>query len=257
MIEKYEELISDNYDCYIVGSDQIWRPKYFPNIGNAFLKFTKDINVKRIAYAASFGTDDWEYTNKQTKECSSLLNKFNAISVREKYGLLQIKKYFHCKGTHVLDPTMLLDVEDYIKIIDLEKTSNSKGNLLVYILDGSEEKEKLVRLVANKKLIPFNVNSRVEDVLALLSERIQLPVETWLRGFYDAEFIITDSFHACVFSIIFNKPFLVIGNRDRGLTRIESLLEDFDMLDRLCFLKDDLIYQRIENVINWNIVNKK
>lgn len=118
-----------------------------------------------------------------------------------------------------------------------KKTSNSKGNLLVYILDESEEKEKLVRLVANKKLIPFNVNSRVEDILALLSERIQLPVETWLRGFYDAEFIITDSFHACVFSIIFNKPFLVIGNRDRGLTRIESLLEDFDMLDRLCFFK--------------------
>lgn len=98
---------------------------------------------------------------------------------------------------------MLLDVEDYIKIIDLEKTSNSKGNLLVYILDESEEKEKLVRLVANKKLIPFNVNSRVEDILALLSERIQLPVETWLRGFYDAEFIITDSFHACVFFQLF------------------------------------------------------
>ena len=60
-------------------------------------------------------------------------------------------------------------------------------------------------------------------------------VEQWLRGFYDAEFVVTDSFHACVFSIIFNKPFIVIGNAERGLTRFESLLRVFGLEDHLLY----------------------
>jgi hypothetical protein len=66
-----------------------------------------------------------------------------------------------------------------------------------------------------------------------LEKRIQPPVESWLRAFYDSEFIVTDSFHACVFSILFHKQFLVIGNKDRGLARIHSLLSMFGLEDRL------------------------
>ena len=62
-----------------------------------------------------------------------------------------------------------------------------------------------------------------------MTERKQPPVEQWLKDFQDAKFVITDSFHATVFSILFGKPFIVIGNKERGLSRIDSLLKMFGL----------------------------
>ena len=100
-------------------------------------------------------------------------------------------------------------------------------------------------------LTPFRVNSKANGLHASIRERIQPPVEAWLRGFYDAEFVVTDSFHACVFSIIFGKPFIVIGNKDRGMARFESLLKMFGLENRMIY--DDLSV--INNLIEWEIVN--
>lgn len=72
----------------------------------------------------------------------------------------------------------------------------------------------------------------MEDWSAPLAERIQPPVEQWLRGFMDAELVVTDSFHACVFSILFHKPFVVVGNKERGLARVKSLLKMFGLEER-------------------------
>lgn len=110
----------------------------------------------------------------------------------------------------------------------------SKGNLLCYILDETEEKKALIKRIADEKgLKPFNVKSQSDDINSPVSERIQPPLEQWLRGFYDAEFVVTDSFHACVFSILFNKPFIVYGNIERGLSRFTSFLEIFGLKDVL------------------------
>lgn len=92
------------------------------------------------------------------------------------------------------------------------------------------EKEKFVEQVASQlNLKPFSVNELVKttDGLAKVS------VETWLRGFYDAKYVIADSFHACVFAILFNKPFAVILNEDRGSSRFYSLLSMFGLEDRI------------------------
>lgn len=222
-------LHSNEFDAIIVGSDQIWRPKYYPKIENAFLDFTKKWNIKRIAYAASFGTDKWEYTSTQTNKCKKLIQKFNAISVRESSAVDLCKRYFNTKALHVLDPTMLLNKEDYIKLFEAVQTPQSPGNLLVYILDETPDKTSLINNIAQKKgLTPFRVNSQIGNPNAPLKKRIQPSVEQWIRGFYDAEFVITDSFHACVFSILFGKPFIVYGNEGRGLTRFESLLSTFE-----------------------------
>ena len=75
--------------------------------------------------------------------------------------------------------------------------------------------------------------ARLKDICAPLAERIQPPVEQWLRGFMDAEFVVTDSFHACVFSILFGKPFIAIGNAGRGLSRFTSLLGMLGLESRL------------------------
>ena len=253
IVDDFSDIEETDFDAIVVGSDQIWRPKYFSNIEHAYLDFPEGWNIKRIAYAASFGTDEWEYMMEQTNRCAKLLDAFNAVSVREKSGVVLCREHFGVKAKHVLDPTMLLLSDDYIKLFETAGTPESKGTLLCYILDETPEKTALVNKIAKERnLIPFRVNSKSENIMAPLSERIQLPVEQWLRGFYDAEFVVTDSFHACVFSILFNKPFIVYGNAARGLSRFTSLLETFELNDRL--FSDWIGIQSLYN-INWSKVN--
>lgn len=253
----YSNIKENQFDAFIVGSDQVWRPIYFgPDIiTNAYLSFAKDWNVKRISYAASFGTEEWEYTQEQTVECKRLLKNFKAVSVRENSAKDLCKKYFDVDATHVLDPTMLLDSTDYIRLFETTNTPKSNGSIMCYILDSNNEKEKAISYIENYlNLKSFSVNSKYEIKNAPIEERIQPPVENWLRGFYDAEFVITDSFHACVFSILFEKTFIVYGNKKRGMTRFQSLLNIFGLENRLI-----TEYKEVEKVINtpinWSKVN--
>ena len=256
-IKDFSNFKEEDFDIIIVGSDQVWRPKYFfSKIENAYLDFAREWKIKRIAYAASFGTEEWEYTEKQTNNCATLLKKFNAVSARESSAVQLCNDNFGVKAEHVLDPTMLLLKEDYIKLFKDYNATQSDGNLFCYILDDGEEKKSIIDCVAKEKgLNPFYVNSRYDDHNAPLKERIQQPVEKWLRAFYDAEFVITDSFHACVFSIIFNKPFIVYGNRERGLARFKSLLSIFGLEERIVSTKEESI-KAISEPIDWERVNE-
>lgn len=229
-------------NAIVVGSDQIWRKQYFcemigGGIENAFLSFTKGWNIKRLSYAASFGTDEWEYSKEETELCKHYLQFFNAVGVREKSGVELCGKWLNRKDAkHVLDPTFLLQQDDYLKLIEKAKVPISDGKLMVYVLDDSLEKKELVNRIAQERgLKPFRTNQS-DDKLKNNPNSAQPPLENWLRGFIDADFIVTDSFHACVFSIIFKKSFVVVGNTKRGMSRFESLLTMFSMQDHL--LKD-------------------
>lgn len=244
----------EDFDAIVVGSDQIWRPKYYPEIENAFLAFTKGWNIKRIAYAPSFGTNNWEYTTTQTVKCGNLLKDFHAVSVREKSAISLCTSNFTVTPVHVLDPTMLLNKEDYLKVSNYEGRRNR--GVLTYILDETVDTTRLVKEVSNVYDWPiFRTNSRTEDKSAPLNERIAPPVEEWINGFADADFVITDSFHACVFSILFNKPFLVFGNKSRGLARFSSLLSIFDLENRLVLSYDKTVLEKTKGEINWKKVN--
>lgn len=242
---KISALREKDYDMIIVGSDQVWRPCYnnsfYNSIENSFLDFAQSWNIKRIAYAASFGTDEWEFTEEETKKCAALAKLFDAVSVREMSGIGLCRDKLGVDAVHVLDPTLLLDREDYVSLIEKNgRTIRPKGQLMCYILDETKEKKDLIALIADtKNLIPFRANARIDDATATLSEKVQPPVEQWLRDFQEAEFVVTDSFHACVFSIIFNKPFVVVGNKKRGMSRFQSLLETFGLKDHLLFSIDD------------------
>lgn len=255
IVNDFSELKESDFDAIVVGSDQIWRPKYFNgNIEDAYLKFAEGWNIKRIAYAASFGTDEWEYTAAQTKECARLLKQFDAVSVREASGVDLCRKHFGVEARHVLDPTMLLSAEDYIRLFETAGTPKSPGTLLCYILDETPEKATLIeRIAKERKLATFRINSKVEDKTAPITERIQPPVEQWLRGFHDAELVVTDSFHACVFSILFHKPFFVVGNKKRGLSRFTSLLGMFGLEDRLISTVTET--DSFETEIQWDSID--
>ena len=255
----YSNIKQGDFDAFVVGSDQVWRPKYFGQniISNAFLSFAKDWDVKRISYAASFGTEEWEYTEAQTSECKDWTKKFDAVSVRESSAVKLCKEHLDVDALHVLDPTMLLSAADYIQLFKEANTPRSSGSLMCYILDETEDKQKVVsNLEETLHLTAFSVNSKYEVRTAPLEERIQPPVEAWLRGFYDAEFVVTDSFHACVFSILFEKPFIVYGNKNRAMARFHSLLSIFGFENRLVTSSAEA--KKVISVpIDWSLVNTK
>lgn len=224
------ELKETDFDAIVVGSDQIWRPIYYANINNAYLDFAKDWKqLKRIAYAPSFGTDRWEYTEEQTKQIAELLHMFDAISVREESGIDLCQRHLGVKAILVLDPTMLLSREDYCNLINKSDTEAPSGGLLKYILDESDQLTELLSFISNEKQIDaFSVKAKSFLEGSKAQDCICPSIETWLRGFRDAKFVVTDSFHACVFSMIFNKPFCVVGNKSRGMARFNSLLKMFN-----------------------------
>ena len=155
-VGKLLDLKENNFDAFVVGSDQVWRPMYYPTkIENAYLDFARDWNVKRMAYAASFGTSDWEYTAGQTRRCRELLRKFDVVSVREESAVGLCRKFLGVNASHVLDPTMLLDVQDYIDLVESANVPKSKGTLLYYILDETKPTTDLISRLADKTVDSF------------------------------------------------------------------------------------------------------
>ena len=233
--ELYKQL---GYDLYIVGSDQVWRKKIAAiyGIDTFFFDFLPQYS-SRIAYGVSFGTDSNELTDADIKRLLPLYEHFKAVSVREPSGLQLIDSYGWNKQKvdWVVDPTLLLDRNDYKKLITDGKTIKPKGNMFCYILDNSEDKQEIIRAEAQKRhLKPFCLG---------LSEPAS--IEQWLRNFSDSEFVITDSYHGLVFSIIFNKPFILIRNQFRGNTRFNAIFE-------LCDLHSD-----DGSNLDWHVVNEK
>ena len=245
-------------DAIIVGSDQVWRPYYSPYQPNYFLDFlSEDSPVKRISYAASFGGDDWTFSEELTNQCAVLLKRFNSVSVREQSGIHLCKKHFGVDAVQVLDPTMLLEPMDYKALVSKNKAII--GNLFCYVLDRSVQKKKIIQLIADKTgLKPFESMPMLSDstwnLYGEIDKCVYPPVEDWLSSFMEAEMVITDSFHGTVFSIIFNKPFWVIGNEGRGMARFNSLLSMFNLEDRLVNASS-LDKEKLLATIDWGSVN--
>ena len=251
--EEWNEGLAKDYDAVVVGSDQVWRPIYSPDVTRFFTAFLGHSDICRIAYAASFGVDVNEFSNEQIACGREYLKLFSGISVREESSIRLCKELFDVQTSQALDPTMLLRREDYQRLAST--APQSPGNLMVYVLDRTEEKDAFIAEFAEKRgLVPFYTNSKVEmswDVDLPIGERKQPPLETWLKGFADAEFVLTDSFHACVFSILFHKPFGVFVNLERGLSRIESLLQPLDLMDR-CIIDAPV---DLDKPIDWNLID--
>lgn len=251
--EEWNEGLAREYDVIVVGSDQVWRPNYTSDVTRFFTAFLGHSDICRIAYAASFGVDVNEFSDEQLACGREYLKLFSAISVREESGIRLCKELFDVQACQVLDPTMLLRREDYQRFTST--APQSPGNLMVYVLDRTEEKDAFISGFAEKRgLVPFYANSKTEipwDVDIPIGERKQPPLETWLRGFADAEFVLTDSFHACVFSILFHKPFGVFVNLERGLSRIESLLRPLGLMDR-CITDAPV---DLDRSIDWKLID--
>jgi len=208
-----------DFDMFLVGSDQVWRRSMSSKFPFESMFFNWVQNKPKIAYGVSFGIDHHEIPETELPNLSKLYKTFNAVSVRESTAtaILSSLNWTTPKAELVLDPTLLLDREEYLKLIANGNTADSKGNLFCYILDTKESIRKLIQTEAFKKnLQPFYWG---------IDNNTTCSIEQWLKSFVDAQYVITDSFHGCIFSIIFNKPFMLIKNERRGMARFNSLFK--------------------------------
>lgn len=250
---EFDKTVNDEkFDAFIVGSDQCWRPCYSANIANYFLDFAAEKDVKRIAYAASFGVDVWEYTDEQTRLAAKLAKEMDAVSVREASGQKLCKKYLGVDASWVMDPTLLLGKAGFQQFVNHE--ASSEGFITEYLLEDSDETAAL-REEAKKQLgvtvCKDNNKSKVFKRLTPLSRYKNISVEEWITNIACAKFVITDSFHGAVFALMFNVPFVVRLNEVRGNARIESLLRDFKLENCICKSSDFKI-----PAIDWDSVNR-
>ncbi|NBN70025.1 polysaccharide pyruvyl transferase family protein [Proteus sp. G2618] len=247
--ELYKYFLSNKFDACIVGSDQVFAKLGYSNFENVYSLGFLNKNIIKLSYAASFGGDKFLGDVEKIKYHSDNLKKFRKISVREKSGIKICQNTFGVDAVHVLDPTMVIDKNYYINLISSNEYEKKEKELFAYILDNTNEKEEIVSNIAEIK--QYSVK-KVSD--GNLSTNV-LSMEDWLGNIYNSEYIITDSFHGCVFCIIFNKPFNCIINNKRGADRFLSLLSLFGLEDRI--LIDGYSEKNTNTDIDWEMVNSK
>lgn len=247
---NYEELKKNppQADVYIAGSDQIWNTLFQNGRDAAFYLDFVPKTSKRFAYAASFATKD------VTEECRSfvikMLQNFDAISIRESISLPLLESLGRNDGIAVCDPVFLLSREQWNSIISSNRIHEKF--LLVYDTEGSEKIKIIAKKLAKAK------NLKIYNVSA--SKLSYTDKDLWASGpldfiqlIRDSQFVISNSFHASAFSMIFERDFCVV-NRSEGINeRMNSLLSDFGLSERLVNNYSD----ELMSSINYHDINKK
>ena len=207
-LEKY------GIEALIVGSDQVWRYSYNSHyIEDMYLEFAKDFRCPKVAYGASFGVEQWNYPESRSEEVRKLAKQFNAVSVREDSGVALCRDGLGIEAVTVLDPTLLLKMSDYDKFC-FAPTPYEQAYLAAYVLDITEEKKDYINKVAEAKGLKVKMMTVSEAGVS---------IESWLSSIRNADYVITDSYHGSLFSIIFGKQFETLINTKRGADRFYSL----------------------------------
>jgi hypothetical protein len=245
-------------DIYISGSDQVWNPDSLllnntnSQVNSYFLNFG-DTGKKRIAYAASFGKE--RVADDFIQAITPLLKRFDYVSVREKSGV-DICRQCGVKAEWVPDPTMLLSVDDYRALYPLANQSNNeRPYCLLYMLSNEcDFSTKAIYAWAKKKKIKvlyITGNSKYDGY-----KKIYATVPQWLYLIDKAEYVITNSFHCSVFSLLFKKKFGILplkGNFIGLNSRFGSLFEVFGIEQRFVdnsftVLDTDIDWKKVEDM---------
>lgn len=257
--EKYTEptpfyVATQNYnlaysDYYIVGSDQVWNPE-FQRLSK--LDLLTEVNCgKKISLAASFGVSSINNINKDILKES--LNKFDYISVREDSGSTIISEILGKKPYVLVDPTMMLSAEEWSNI-EKKVATPDEGYVLTYFLGNiTDERMMAINNFADKngcKVIHLGKRDFTNYYSSGPDEFIYL--------IHHANYICTDSFHACVFSLIFKRPFIAFTRYDNKIgdmtTRLSCLLKQFNINQTLIndneLIEPSYDYEQIEKILS-------
>jgi Polysaccharide pyruvyl transferase. len=229
------------YSYYIVGSDQIWNPvitcglrkEYFGAFGNRYKK-------KVIAYAASLG--GVKLAAEYEEQLAELLSHVDAVSVREEEAVSYIQKFYQGEVLAVLDPVFLLEKEQWQEI---EKIREEDGYVLVYLTEENRELDDYAERLARKRnlaVIELGLNKRKTD-MRWRTDYTAGPAE-FLGYIHKADYVVTNSFHAIAFSILYRKQFIAFVHRTFG-SRTQNILNICGLENRI-YRTDADIDSRIE-----------
>lgn len=253
-------------DTFLVGSDQLFNWFLALECGGYtyFLDFAAP-EKKKIAYATSFG-DGYCFFKKEYFDCKPLLQRFDAISVRENSYLDIVNKEFDISATDTLDPVFLLENEEYEKLAGASLLDKDVG-ILAYILNMTQEKKEILEHLAKKlgKKVTFITDAAQGMYNQAKNFKIRgmhdnVSIYDWLHCFKYADYVFTDSFHGMCFSIIFKKDFVCLFNKGRGLSRFYPLLSKFGLEKRgfdeaADILSSDKIFSPVDYTFVYAVLN--
>lgn len=226
----FQEL-KDRYDIFCIGSDQVWNPEWYDDVKKEVYLLTFARPEQKVCMAPSFGVDqlpeEWEGWFREQ------LMTFPRLAVRERSGAELIRRLTGRDAMVMLDPTMMLPAEKWRKIASPSPArTDGERYLLTYFLGRQQPdaRKQIEAIAAGENLRVLNLNSPAEEELFSTD-----PAE-FLDLMDHAELVCTDSFHACVFSVLFDKPFLVYRRVDdyRDMfSRIDGLLTLLQLRQRL------------------------
>lgn len=233
--EKYnssaEEKIQD--DVYVCGSDQIWNPKITYGLDPMYFAYPMNKNAIKISYAASIGLSD---ISDYAEEFKKYLEALDVISVREVSAQKMLNEITDKKVSVVLDPTLLLKKEDWISLFE-DREKPKDPYILVYSLKVDEEMVKYARELSDEKGLPvifFDLRKRYGK--NSISKFTADPID-FIYYLYHADYVVTNSFHGTVFSVIFEKKFVCVPMQGTS-SRMIDLLNTIGLNNRL--INDDL-----------------
>ncbi|TXK82504.1 polysaccharide pyruvyl transferase family protein [Paenibacillus sp. N3.4] len=214
-------------DAYLCGSDQIWNCLHKNGKDPAFyLDFVPDEKIK-AAYAASFATDS--ISDEYQPLVKERVERLDAIGVREKSGVEILSRLNINKANHVVDPVFLLDKRDWDQLGNKEFPDQY---ILIYDFDSSSLIKKIAMEVAKEK--GYKIYTLHSGKLKYADKYFTMDgPETFVSLVKNAQFIISNSFHAAVFSILYEKPFVIVNRTEAINTRMRDLLDDLQLKDRL------------------------
>ena len=237
-IRKY--IKKNDFDVVFVGSDQVWKKEFAVKYGYTYFLDFVPVDVKKVAYAVSLGTNSWKYDKLQTEKIKKYVSSYKGFSVRESDAVEVCKNNLEIIPTHVLDPTMLLDTSDYTSLLSSRPTS--KKYIFVYWLWNKEQINKTVSEI--KRKTDYEI---IE--LSMLEGTNFMSVEDWISHIKYAEIVITDSFHGCVFSLLFNKTVSYVFSNHIFDNRRASLFSMFDIDSKKIFSEKDEEYKKINALL--------
>jgi hypothetical protein len=253
--KKMLEKSNLKYDVIIAGSDQIWNKNIVGELSDIYtLNFR--CSAKKISYAASIG--DISQIKKNKNEYKSKLKNISALSVRESDAQQELEKTLKKDIKCVLDPTLLLSKDEWNEYIKQAKNKNIKQRyILAYVVEPDEEYVKIVNYLSEKTglgIIHFDKkNPGFKNIIKSSFEEGPLEFVNYIKN---AEYVVATSFHATVFSIIYNKNFFIIPHRKTG-ARVVDLVNKLGVEDRIYYDIDSFQKTDYNKKIQWDKIEKK
>lgn len=254
-----DEIICTNksYQAYIAGSDQVWSHSCASFDEVFFLDFHQAKQAKRYSYAASFGTKTIPDTYRD--EYYRRLKNWDKYSVREESGKGIIKELLGADAVQCVDPTLLITENEWYQIA--KKPARRKPYILVYSVNGINsvlEQAKALAAVKDLDVVYIPCILQYEKLMGYDAKEKGFIVKNtispseWIGYFADAEYVLTDSFHGTVFSVLFHKKFVVATEYSWGNnTRVYDFLDLLQLKDRV--MSRDVF--EIDREISWATID--